>query len=180
MKKITFKDMCAVLIRREFYLVFLYVPALPVILFLSLKIDKAFKFVPFVVWPWNIVLFLIFSGSGALIVWMAYAYLVLIGKGSPCHQLGGTNKLVTCGPYAWVRHPSVLGKLLFITGLGCLIRSTFFMFVVVPILLIRSLLYNRFVQERECFEKFGEDYLRYCKNVPMMIPSLRLGKAKWK
>jgi protein-S-isoprenylcysteine O-methyltransferase Ste14 len=123
-------------------------------------------------------LFTLFSLSGALIIWRAYSYLVIIGEGGPCPQLGGTKKLVTSGPYSIVRHPSVIGKLLGIIGLGCLSKSVFFTFVVIPVLFIWSVFYNRFIQERGCVEKFGEDYLKYRKITPMFIPGLKNIKPK--
>lgn len=177
-EKITIKKMMQVLFKKEFYLdmvvfIFVCIPAVLVALFLSLKIDSTFKLSPFIVRPWNIVLFLIFSGSGALIVWRAYTYLVIIGEGGPCPQLGGTKKLVTCGPYALVRHPSVIGKLMGVIGIGCLFKATFFTFVVIPVLFIWSAFYNRFIQEKGCVEKFKEEYLAYRRTVPMFIPKLK-------
>lgn len=178
MKKITYKDMIAVLFKREFYLdmmvfIFVCVPLVLLVLFFTLKIGKHFGIRPFIVRPYNIIAFFILSISGGLIVWRAYTYLVLLGEGSPCPQLGGTNKLVTCGPYALVRHPSVIGKLLGVIGIGCLLQSTFFTFIVVPILFMWSVFYNKFIQEEGCIKKFGEEYLKYRKTVPMFVPRLR-------
>lgn len=176
--RVTLKGMFHVLFRREFYLdmaVFLFVcvPLVLLVLFLTIKIDQYSGLSPFIKPPYNILCFLIFSACGAFIVWRSYAYLVLIGEGSPCPQLGGTNKLVTCGPYAFVRHPSVIGKLLGIIGLGCLFKATFFTFIVIPILFMWSAFYNRFIQEKGCVERFGEEYLKYRATTPMFIPKIK-------
>lgn len=183
MKKITYKDMITVLFKREFYIdmavfFFVCVPAVLLVLFFSIKIDRCLNLKPFVSNPYNILISCILFISGGLIIWRAYTYLVYIGEGGPCPQLGGTKKLVTCGPYAWVRHPSVIGKLLGVIGIGCLFRATFFTFVIIPILFAWSLFYNRFMQEKGCVEKFGENYLRYRKDIPMFIPRLRKPKSR--
>lgn len=181
--KITIKEMIKVLFKREFYLdmvifIFVCIFSVLVVLYFCTKIDKWLRFSPFLHAPYNIMLFTLFSLSGALIIWRAYSYLVIIGEGGPCPQLGGTKKLVTSGPYSIVRHPSVIGKLLGIIGLGCLSKSVFFTFVVIPVLFIWSVFYNRFIQERGCVEKFGEDYLKYRKITPMFIPGLKNIKPK--
>lgn len=178
-QKITIREMLGVLFKREFYLdmavfIFVCIPAVLLILFFSLKVDKIFGFYPFIRIPWNAILFFIFSFSGGIIVWRAYTYLVVVGEGGPCPQLGGTKKLVTIGPYALVRHPSVIGKLLGIIGLGCLSGSIFFTCIVIPALFIWSIFYNRFIQEKGCVEKFREEYLEYRKRVPMFIPRLNI------
>ncbi len=184
-RKITIKDMVEVLFKREFYLdmvvfIFVCIPAVLVVLYFSIKVDRKFGFRPFIESPYNVALFILFSTLGALIIWRAYTYLVIAGEGSPCPQLGGTKKLVRSGPYSLVRHPSVIGKLLGIIGIGCLFRSTIFTFIVIPILFIWSAFYNRFIQEKGCIERFEEEYLKYRKTVPMFIPKLRRPKSEWK
>lgn len=173
--------MLVVLFKREFYLdmavfIFLCIPIVLVILFFSIKVDRLFELKFFIDTPYNILFFILFSSLGWIIIWWAYTYLVIIGEGSPCPQLGGTKKLVTSGPYALVRHPSVIGKLLGVIGLGCLFKATFFTFIVIPLLFIGSAFYNRFIQEKGCVEKFKEEYLAYRKVVPMFIPKLKRRK----
>lgn len=177
-RRITIMDMFQALFKKEFYLdmmvfVFVCIPTVLVVLFFSTALDKRFGFSPFINSPYNIALFVFFSTLGVIIVWRAYTYLVIIGEGGPCPQLGGTKKLVTCGPYSLVRHPSVIGKFFGIIGLGYLSGSCFFTFIVIPLLSIWSVLYNRFIQEKGCVEKFGKDYLEYRKKVPMFIPRLK-------
>jgi protein-S-isoprenylcysteine O-methyltransferase Ste14 len=121
-------------------------------------------------------LFAVFTIIGIIIVWWAYSYLVIIGQGSPGPHLGGTKKLVTTGPYALFRHPSVVGKLLGVIGLGFFYRSFIFMFVVVPALLLFSILFNIFLQERDLIKQFGQNYIDYKKETPLIIPTLRSAK----
>jgi len=182
-RKITIKEMILVIFKKEFYLdmvvfIFVCIPSVLLVLFFTLKIDKRFDISHFISSPYNIIAFFILFILGSLIVWRAYTYLVFFGEGSPCPQLGGTNKLVTCGPYAFVRHPSVIGKLLGVIGIGCLFKATFFTFIVIPILFVWSAFYNRFIQEKGCVERFGEGYLRYRRTTPMFIPKLKRHKLK--
>jgi protein-S-isoprenylcysteine O-methyltransferase Ste14 len=177
-RRIAIQDMLRVLFKRELYLdmvvfIFLCIPAVLAILFFSIKLDRLFGLKFFIGSPYNIILFIIFFSSGGIIVWWAYAYLVVVGEGSPCPQLGGTKKLVTSGPYALVRHPSVIGKLMGVIGLGCIFKATSFTFVIIPVLFLWSVFYNRFIQERGCVEKFKEEYIAYRKAVPMFIPKLK-------
>lgn len=185
MKKDTLiaKDMFKVLLNRKLYLdifliLFLWSPMVVGLALLSRKVDSFLGLSPFIEFPANIIFSFIFFISGITIVWRAYAYLVIVGEGGPCPQLGGTNRLVTVGPYSRVRHPSVIGKLLGVISLGCLLQATTFTFVIVPLLFIASTIYNRFIQEKGCVKKFGEAYLEYRQQVPMFIPKLKRPKAK--
>ena len=117
---------------------------------------------------------------GGLWVWFVYGYLFLVGEGSPgTHVDGGPIRLVDTGPYAAIRHPSVLGKLLGVTGLGIAWGSTSFMFFFLPILVLYSFVSNRLIQEKFCHERFGESYAAYCSEVPMFIPNIK-GLQRWK
>lgn len=110
--------------------------------------------------------------SGGLWVWFVYGYLFIAGGGSPgTHVDGGPVRMVDTGPYTAIRHPSVLGKLLGVSGLGLMWCSTTFIIAFLPILLIYSLISNRILQERFCEERFGPLYAEYRSIVPMIVPS---------
>jgi len=79
---------------------------------------------------------------------------------------------VTTGIYSWIRHPSVVGKLVGIIGLGVLLRPPSFLFVIIPVLMLYSFVTNILIQERYCVKHFGEDYKRYKNEVPMFIPKI--------
>jgi len=182
-RKMTVKNMLQALFKKEFYLdmavfIFLCIPMVLVILFFSIKLDRIFGFRFFMDAPYNVILSAMLFSLGGIIVWRSYTYLVVVGEGGPCPQLGGTKKLVTSGPYALVRHPSVIGKLLGVIGLGCLFKAVFFTFFIIPALFIWSAFYNRFIQEKGCVEKFGKDYIEYRKSTPMFIPRLKNIKLK--
>ena len=117
--------------------------------------------------------------SGAVWVWYVYGYLYLTGGGSPgTHVDGGPARLVDTGPYTMIRHPSVLGKLAGVLGLGLLSQSPTFLAIFVPALLVYSLITNRLLQERYCEHRFGEAYAQYRDVVPMLLPRPS-GLARW-
>jgi protein-S-isoprenylcysteine O-methyltransferase Ste14 len=128
----------------------------------------------FIHYPYNLLFFLLFSPAGFLFIWYSYTYLIIYGEGSPCPQIGGTTKLVTVGPYAYVRHPSVIGKFFGVLGVGFLSGSPIFVFVVIPVLTIWSWYYNRFIQEKYTEAKFGQAYAEYRKKTPMFIPKFKI------
>ncbi|MEC8381435.1 MAG: methyltransferase, partial [Myxococcota bacterium] len=91
----------------------------------------------------------------------------------------GPVRMVDTGPYTAIRHPSVLGKLLGVTGLGIIWQSQTFLLGFLPILVIYSVVSNRLLQERFCEDRFGERYCQYRDRVPMLIPRLS-GLSRWK
>ena len=118
--------------------------------------------------------------AGGTWVWYVYGYLFLAGEGSPgTHVDGGPIRLVDTGPYTMVRHPSVLGKVLGITGLGILWASPSFLTVVLPILLLYSYVTNKLIQEHYCHQRFGACYMEYCSAVPMFLPTPS-GIRRWR
>lgn len=153
-----------------------FVVLIPFIILLNIfakKIDIKLGFDSLWNYPVNFILFIVFTILGISIVWWSYAYLLLIGDGSPSPHLGGPKKLVTTGPYAIIRHPSVIGKFFGVLGMGCFFASQTFLLIFFPLLIIYSLIYNRFYQEKGCEKNFGNQYFLYRKEVPMIIPRLK-------
>jgi protein-S-isoprenylcysteine O-methyltransferase Ste14 len=117
--------------------------------------------------------------TGGLWVWYVYGYLYLSGGGSPgTHVDGGPTTLVDTGPYTAIRHPSVLGKLLGVIGLGIAWRSPSFLAAFVPVLVLYSVVTNRLLQERFCEQRFGARYRAYREVVPMLLPRPS-GLTRW-
>ena len=82
------------------------------------------------------------------------------------------DQLVTTGIYGEVRHPQYLGFLLITLGMNVL-WITISTLLLWPILVI---LYYRLAKEedKKMAERFGEEYRKYTKKVPMFIPRLRM------
>jgi len=85
----------------------------------------------------------------------------------------GASRLVTSGPFGYVRNPLYLGNMLLYTGIGIMSLALF------PWLQIGALLwflfqYTLIVKEEERFlaGEFGEEYERYRSAVPRFHPRL--------
>jgi len=160
---------------------FVMAPAGTAMAFVGSRIDRVSGWGPLLGWPLAGIIGGLCIALGGVWVWYVYGYLFLSGRGSPgSHVDGGPTILVDTGPYAAIRHPSVLGKLLGVAGLGVMFGSTTFLLVFLPLLLLYSLLTNRFLQERYCDQRFGDAYQRYRERVPMLLPrpaGLRRGRA---
>lgn len=149
---------------------FVLLPATIVLALLALRIDHHVGWGVIAPWPWRLVLAAVSFAVGAAVVVYSYAYLLALGEGSPGSHLGGPQRLVTTGPYALVRHPSVIGKLLGVIAVGLVFGSPTFLLIVIPLLLAYSLVTNRLIQERYCERAFGDGYRSYRRAVPMIIP----------
>lgn len=107
---------------------------------------------------------------GAVSWLWTYEQLTRLGEGSPSPTAGRTLKLVTTGIYAHCRNPSIYGKLLGVLAVGFALNSLSFCCVLVPLLLAGSLIEKVWRQEPQLVDVFGEDYLKYQRDVPLFIP----------
>ena len=126
--------------------------------------------------------------GGALRLWCYHAL-----KGFFTYEitLAKNHKLVTRGPYSYVRHPSYTGVLLLIVGahLICLAQGGFiaecgimhtYMCILVYVWCILSPytllgLYKRgFVEDQQLLERFGQVWMNYRETVPYMYVPLVL------
>jgi protein-S-isoprenylcysteine O-methyltransferase Ste14 len=150
---------------------FVMFPAAVVMCWIGTQVDAALHLDPILAgWPAR-VLGVSLIGAGGFWVWYVYGYLYLSGGGSPgTHVDGGPTALVDTGPYTAFRHPSVLGKLAGVIGLGIAFQSNVFLIAFVPVLVLYSVVTNRYLQERFCDARFGHRYQVYRERVPMLIP----------
>ena len=80
------------------------------------------------------------------------------------------GQLVTTGIYGHVRHPQYLGFLLFTLGMNVL----WITFSALLLWIILAVLYYRLAkkEDKELEERFGEEYLNYKRDVPMLMPRI--------
>lgn len=91
------------------------------------------------------------------------------------YQLGGsrprvTDRLVTSGPYAFIRHPMYTAALCIAFGLACLIGSLgcSAAFVIYLLLILRLLPF----EEERLLHAYGDHYATYQQNVKKLVPFL--------
>ena len=83
--------------------------------------------------------------------------------------LMATQKLIIRPPYSYCRNPMALGAIVMYLGVAILFGS---MGSVVLVLLGTGLLltYIKRIEEREMEIRFGQEYLKYKKQTPFLIP----------
>lgn len=122
----------------------------------------------------------ILATFGAALIVQAFYVLIREGESFPFtilfHKHLAPRKLVTTGPYRWVRHPMLLGYGLVLVGLGIYRGSLLTVFWVVPLLLWAFLETVIITEERQLLAWFGGEYVEYRQKTPSLIPRLKPGE----
>jgi protein-S-isoprenylcysteine O-methyltransferase Ste14 len=84
------------------------------------------------------------------------------------------HELITSGPYAAVRHPIYTGLIVAIIG-SALARGEWRGVLAVVIAWV-ALRHKLGLEERWMIERFGDQYLAYCRRVPALVPFSNWGK----
>ncbi len=121
-------------------------------------------------------------GETGMMISMILGYLLLfVGVGlffqgwRQVYKARRENKLVTEGLYALSRHPQYTGLFIALFGEGVVHWPTLFSIGLLPVIVF---VYYRLSlrEEKKVIAIFGDEYLRYKKDVPMFIPR----RAQWK
>ena len=80
---------------------------------------------------------------------------------------GEINRLVTTGPYAMMRHPMHLGLMLTPMAVALIGASPSFILLVAPLEMMLIFILIKTVEEPQQIRKFGDEYRKYMKKVPM-------------
>lgn len=79
------------------------------------------------------------------------------------------NKLITDGVYAIVRNPVYSAFIFLFTGV--LIMAHNYLLLILPLIYWATLtILMKYTEEKWLREKFGQEYIEYCKNVNRIIP----------
>lgn len=110
-------------------------------------------------------------GIGILCVLGIYWLFSSIGSGiSPTSATRKEHKLVTSGPYRWVRHPLyTIGASLFI-AFGMMADNWFI--ATLGVLAFIGMAIRTPKEEANLIEKFGDEYREYMKNTGAFLPKL--------
>lgn len=93
------------------------------------------------------------------------------GRYSVSWEMPEDQKLVTWGPYRYVRHPSYLGYFLMFIGFFFLWPNLFTLF---PFSAIPSYYKITFDEERLLEKRFGDTFTEYQKKTGRLVPKIRL------
>ena len=154
----------ALLVMAPFFLI-----VLPFMLItLGSRIDQWLLWSPILYEPFNLMLGWLLIVVGWIFgIWSIYIQFTL-GRGTPV-PLMATQKLIIRPPYSYCRNPMALGAIVMYLGVAILFGS---MGAVVLVLLGIGLLltYIKRIEEREMEIRFGQEYLKYKKQTPFLIP----------
>jgi protein-S-isoprenylcysteine O-methyltransferase Ste14 len=78
-------------------------------------------------------------------------------------------QLIITGPYRHVRNPMILGVVMLQVGEAILFNSNGIA-ALAALFFVGNTIYFKYVEEPTLEKRFGEDYTRYRKNVPMWVP----------
>jgi protein-S-isoprenylcysteine O-methyltransferase Ste14 len=93
-------------------------------------------------------------------------------KGTPV-PFNPPPRLVTTGPYAYVRNPMLTGIFALLFGFGVLLGSVSLLVVFTPLFILINVWELKFIEEPELIKRLGEDYIQYRKKTPMFFPIFR-------
>ncbi len=105
-----------------------------------------------------------------------YVTFSKVRRGVPLEKLSGrTESLAVQGPYRYVRHPLYFGVVVLVLGWWLLLDYSFLLFSTILLLLWFNFVVAPF-EERELRAIFREQYEKYAKEVPKIIPFTKRGK----
>ncbi len=102
-----------------------------------------------------------------LFVWS----VVVRGKYSVAWEMSENHKLVTWGPYRYVRHPSYLGYFLMFVGL---VLAWLNLVAIVPLIAVPGYVQITGEEEELLTRRFGEEYTRYQKKTGRFFPKRKM------
>ena len=115
----------------------------------------------------------ILVGGTAFAIW---ARLALGAMWSATPAVKEEHKLRTSGPYRVTRHPIYTGMLAMLLGTG-LLTGDGRILVAFPVYVVLVEI-KLHIEERLMLAEFPDDYPRYRRQVPQLVPGLRLGRRR--
>ena len=110
-------------------------------------------------------------GMGITCVFLIYWMFSSIGIGiTPTVATRKAHKLVTKGPYRWIRHPLYTFGTLFFLSFALMADSWFI--AVMALLAITMLNIRLPNEEAHLIEKFGDEYREYTKQTGRFLPKI--------
>ena len=111
---------------------------------------------------------LVLLAGGLLLAGWTVRLQLTIGEGTPA-PWDPPKKLVTKGPYQYVRNPMITGAVLILAAESLLFGS-WLIALWTGLFLLMNLLYLPLVEEEALEKRFGDSYRQYKEHVPRWIP----------
>ena len=116
---------------------------------------------------------LIMAIIGIVLITLGIIFWLLAGVNSRIDKNIKSNKLVTTGIYALVRHPIYAAFLYAVTGLTFISNNLYLLILPVICWLILTIAMMK-TEEKWLYDKFGESYAEYSRNVSIFVSFLRI------
>jgi len=94
------------------------------------------------------------------------------GRYATSWEMPENQKLVTWGPYHYVRHPSYLAYFILFVGLFLTLLN---LITLIPLIAVPGYLRVATIEEELLTERFGKAYLEYKRKTGKFLPKLRQG-----
>lgn len=147
----------------------LFILLVPVLYATGLNFDRAFAWdmqTPLLFRVFTVVIIL----SGAILFMWTLRSLFMAGHHVPSSD-NPAPKLVTSGPFRYVRNPHALAVGIWLFGFSLFFSSAGFLLI--TFVLFAIVLYvMKFGEEKELEERFGNEYTDYKKQTPFIIPRI--------
>lgn len=111
------------------------------------------------------------GASGAVLSLWSIVTFIVVGRGTPA-PFDPPRRLVTAGPYRFVRNPMYIGAALALIGAALFYQSSALLWYCAGFALI-TYLFVVLYEEPTLRSSFGEDYIDYCKRVRRWWPTPR-------
>lgn len=145
-------------------------------IFAALQVDKCLDFPELLPTSLNVIVSVSILVIGLfLMIWSILQFIRV--KGTPV-PFNPPPKLVTTGPYAYVRNPMLTGVFVLLFGLGVLLGSISLVSIFTPVFILFNVWELKAVEERELEKRLGKGYVEYRKRVPMFVPRLKVRTRK--
>jgi protein-S-isoprenylcysteine O-methyltransferase Ste14 len=103
------------------------------------------------------------------LVFREWAVIILGRNFSRVVVIKSDQKLVTSGPYRWIRHPAYTGMVIIYLGLSLGLGSWVGVLITI-VLILASTLYRINVEERVLLDAWGDEYRVYMKKTWKLFP----------
>lgn len=143
---------------------------------IALQVDNLFNLPKLLSTPLNVIVSIpILSFAFFMMGWSLLNFLKVRGTPVPFNP---PPKVVTSGPYAYVRNPMLAGIFILLFGLGSLFQSFSLVFLFTPAFIAVNVWELKTIEEPELEKRLGEEYIQYKNRMPMFIPDLRAKSKK--
>jgi len=152
-------------------ILFILIVVFVLFLLISIGITRLFHFLWYIPIPllWRIMFGIILLAFGFFILGNALrALTVNRALGTEIYKSKTESRLITTGIYAFTRNPLYIGATLLFFGWFFIFRLTFLL--IMTFLFIILFYFVAKWEEKELFERFGEEYLHYKEIVPLFMP----------